>query len=252
MVNDTASAELDAVAVQTANTIKVLQAARDNELSSLDTLYGVPADIKSALSNIDTEQDRAKLDELLSGQVAKLKVVQEVAAIKNAGFVVDANQTPEQIEAVYRSVIKNRRSRAVGPFPFILSPNECSDESDWKSIVPANSCNPAYAKTLSHKMNEGFKTFINQLTGTPEACGNGVPSGVVSPSNFCASQRFQKALGAGSPFLQEYAQLYSNLEVHCANDYNSSGGNNRQFDGGAWRNDRYQHGCKYNEFSTAL
>lgn len=241
--------ELAYIDKSTADAITAIELARAGDIASLMDVADSDPALKMELSVIDSADDIVNLNKLLDEKLAKQRAVAMVAEIKarDPASLVSVDLPIKQIEAVYREVVKTRRSRVVGPYPYVLAPNECDYEGKWTTIMPANTCQPSYVKAMSSAIGELFGTVSEAFTGTllgsyKAPCGRGHSKGEVVACNYCRTQSMIPASSVTGAF--DPVDAYKNLEKHCATDFNHSGGNDRQVDG-VWKSERAPYGCKY-------
>jgi hypothetical protein len=248
MLEDIDYNELSYIDETTAEAIKGIELAREGDISALMTAADNDPVLQADLSVIDSAEDISKLNNLLNEKLAKYKTVMLVSALKEAGREIDPSASLKEIEAIYREVQRGRRvSKVVGPYPHILAPNECDYEGKWTNVMPYNACQPSLVGALGTTIKETFTSVLGKLVGSPEPCGKNGRSGATRPmvSNYCKTKSRMPPFGEGAKFIGAGVASYKALEDHCANDYNHNGGNDRQPDGGAWRDARYKYGCNY-------
>jgi hypothetical protein len=244
--------ELAYIDKSTADAISAIELARKGDIDSLMAVAETDPALKMELTVIDSPADIVNLNKLLDEKLAKQKAIGMVAEIKarDPSSIVTEDLPIKQIEAVYREVVKTRRSRVIGPYPLILAPNECDYEGKWTTIMPSNTCQPSLVGAMGSAIRELFGAVGERFTGTllgsyKAPCGKGHSAGEIVSCGYCRAQNRMPFPSAPANILNMSTNDYKSFEKHCASDFNHSGGNDRQIDGGAWKGERYPYGCKY-------
>lgn len=238
-VEDVTQGELNRLADESRAVIGELKKARDDQVADLDTAFGLSPELKNKLMEVEGENEQEQLRHLLESELEKYNKIMLIKEIKDTG--VDFDRIPleagAEVNDVYRMVKLRRQSRHIGPFPSILGPGECYDETDWQYVMPYNSCDTDVSfKTLREK--ENYTSYNDECSRSTEYTGFGT-----EPSNFCATDKYQKA--GNKKGLSNYADSHKKLADSCKANWNETNQARMVKGMSPWSVDRYQDGCTF-------